>query len=274
MATIRLDDRAEIAYRTAGEGSTTLLCMHGWAGSRAYFDPVIAQLDPSLVRAVSLDFPGHGSSADVSGRFTLDLLADAVIAVADASGADTFVVLGFSMSGKFAQYVSYRHPDRVLGQVLVAGCPVGELALPAELLEDWYARAGDAEQLSEIVRTYSTRPIPPQLLATLGRDMARVPLEALRGTMELLTSTSFLEEVTGSAVPTLVVGGTHDPIFTPDALLDGVVGPLTAARLHLLDCGHEIPVELPSDLAGLVEAFVAELVASGPAARAAQTPLV
>jgi hypothetical protein len=35
MATIRLDDRAEIAYRTVGEGNTTLPCMHGWAGSGA-----------------------------------------------------------------------------------------------------------------------------------------------------------------------------------------------------------------------------------------------
>ena len=35
------------------------------------------------------------------------------------------------MSGKFAQYVTHRHPDRVLGQILVSGCPAGPIDLPA-----------------------------------------------------------------------------------------------------------------------------------------------
>ncbi|HEX2809320.1 MAG TPA: alpha/beta hydrolase [Kineosporiaceae bacterium] len=273
MPTIHLDDHEDISYRSVGEGVTTLLCMHGWAGSGAYFDPMIAYVDPSGQRTVTFDLPSHGGSADATGPFTLDRLADAVIAVADAAGADTFVLLGFSMSGKFAQYVTHRHPDRVLGQVLVAGCPVGELALPPDLLEDWYARAGDAERLAEIVLTYSTQPIPRHVLDVLGHDAARVPLPALRGTMELVTSTSFVEEVAGSVVPTLVVGGAHDLIFTPQALADGVVEPLAHAQLQLLDCGHEVPVELPRQLAGLVDAFVAELGSARWAARSTRTEL-
>ena len=60
------------------------------------------------------------------------------------------------------------------------------------------------------------------------------------------------------ATPALVIGGLHDAMFTPDLLREAVVAPLAGARLALLDAGHEIPVELPGQLAGLIEAFVAD----------------
>ncbi len=167
------------------------------------------------------------------------------------------------MSGKFAQYVSCAHPDRVLGQILVAGCPTGPLPLPPELLADWYAREGDAERMAAIVKQYATLPVPPELLERCGQDAARVPLAALQGTMELVTSTSFTDRLTDLAVPTLVVGGRHDQIFSPEALAEAVAAPLPGARLEILDCGHEISVEQPRQLARLIEAFATELLQSG-----------
>src|SRR5712691_3158681 len=107
--------------------------MHGWAGSGSYFDETLEHLDLSRMRAITFDFRGHGDSGPGDAYGLDDLTAD-VIAVADDAGADEFALVGFSMSGKFAQYVSSRYPERVLGQVLVAGCPVGELPLPPELL--------------------------------------------------------------------------------------------------------------------------------------------
>ena len=39
----------------------------------------------------------------------------------------------------------------------------------------------------------------------------------------------------------------------------GVIAPLPHARLALLDCNHEIPIEQPRELAALLQAFVAGL---------------
>jgi pimeloyl-ACP methyl ester carboxylesterase len=253
----------EIAYRTAGGGSVNVLFMHGWAGSGAYFDATIEHLDLSRLRAITFDFRGHGDSGKTEHGYALDDLADDVIAAADATGADSFVLVGFSMSGKFAQYVSCRHPERVLGQILIAGCPVGEVPLPAELLADWYAREGSAERMIEIVETYATQPIAPDALARLGRDAARVPLIALRGTMNAVTSTSFVDRICAASVPTLVVGGLRDQIFNPEALRESVVAPLPDARLELLDCGHEIPLEQPRDLAQLIDRFASAVAEAG-----------
>jgi pimeloyl-ACP methyl ester carboxylesterase len=66
----------------------------------------------------------------IGEAYGLDELAADVIAVADDVGADQLVLVGFSMSGKFAQYVSARYPTRPR-TILVGGCPAGELPIPA-----------------------------------------------------------------------------------------------------------------------------------------------
>lgn len=252
-----------VAYSTSGEGPTALILMHGWAGSGSYFDLLISHLDPDLVYCVSLDLPGHGLSAEPSNPYTMDQITSATIAVADVVGADTFVLLGFSMSAKFAQYVALSHPDRAIGQILVAGCPTGRLPLPAELIEDWCARAGDPDRLIDVVLSCATRPIPGPVLDAVGRAAARVTPRVLRETVDLCATSDFSAEVVGSTVPTLVVGGSDDWLFTPETLRDGVVAPLGRAELRLLDCGHEVPTEAPEELARLVSQFVTEVCRTG-----------
>ena len=63
-------------------------------------------------------------------------------------------------------------------------------------------------------------------------------------------------------VPTVVVGGRDDAIFTPEALTEGVVAPVRGARLELLDCGHEIPIERPREVAALIDEFASDLASA------------
>jgi len=121
--------------------------MHGWAGSGEYFNGLIDHLDLSQVRAITYDMRGHGDSDKPDVQLTLERLARDGLAVADAAGARTFVAVGFSMSGKFAQYLAVLEPARVEGLVLIAGAPAAEIPLPPELLADWYARSGRRRQV-------------------------------------------------------------------------------------------------------------------------------
>src|SRR5262249_13242754 len=148
-------------------------------------------------------------------------------------------------------------PERVRGLVLVAGCPAVEIPLPPELLEDWYAREGDAARLAELVTAYASNPIDPDALDRFGEAAARIPRSALEGSFTACIGTSF--DVSSIAAPTLVIGGIHDAIFSPDVLRGGVVAPLANARLALVDAGHEIPLERPREFAALIEAFLAGL---------------
>ena len=257
MPVTRATDGVELSYQIVGTGPTSVLFMHGWAGSGAYFDSTIECLDTAQVRAITYDLRGHGRSGRTDDGYHLDQLADDAITVADAADADLFVLVGFSMSGKFAQYVTNFNPNRVLGQILVAGSPVEEIPLPPELLADWYGRAGDADRLIEITQMFSTQPVPQEVLRRFGDDAAAIPLSALKGTIEAVTTTSFVIKTT--TVPTTVVGGEHDAMFAPDFLRDVMVDKYRRAELLLLDCGHEIPIERPRELAQIIQSFVEHL---------------
>ena len=268
MPTALTDDGISISYESAGEGPPNLLCLHGWAGSGRYFDATIQQLDLARVRAVTFDLRGHGRSDPADEGYTLDRIAADALAVADAAGLDEFVVLGYSMGAKFAQYLASLAPERVRGLILLAGCPVGEIPLPAELTEDWLSREGDAGRMAEIAEMYSSNAIEPQLLERFGQDAAMVGRAALEGSLNAAVATSFADRVGAIAAPAVVVGGIHDGMFTPELLREAVVAPLPGARLALLDAGHEIPIELPRQLAALIEAFLAGLHADAqPEAR-------
>ena len=57
-----------------------------------------------------------------------------------------------------------------------------------------------------------------------------------------------------------------------EALAAAVAAPLRGARLEILDCGHEIPIERPRHLAALIDSFVAELQRTAPEQRTAGRP--
>jgi non-heme chloroperoxidase len=260
---IHTDDGVALAYRSAGDGPVGVLFLHGWAGSAAYFDETVGCLDPARTRAVTYDMRGHGASGAETTNYSLDRLAADALTVMDAVGLDEAVIVGFSMSGKFAQYVACVEPSRVRGLMLVAGTPAGELPLPDDMLGDWYSRAGSAERMIELVRAFLAGPVDESALGRFGRDAAVVPRRALEGTMRACIGTSFLDRLPAMTAPTLVVGGREDTIFTPEMLREEIVARVSGARLALLDCGHEVPLERPRELAALVEAFLAGVGTAG-----------
>jgi 3-oxoadipate enol-lactonase len=261
MPRARTDDGIGLSYELRGTGPRDLLFMHGWAGSGEYFNRLIDHLDLSRVRAITYDMRGHGDSDKPDLELSLDRLARDGLTVADAAGASTFVAVGFSMSGKFAQYLAVLEPARVEGLVLVAGAPAAEIPLPPELLADWYACHGDAAKFVELLEPYMTTRVDPEVLERFGRNAARAPVADLERTMNLVTSVSFADRVSALELPILVIAGANDVLLPPE-LLKGMADGLQNARLEIIDCGHEIPIEKPNALAERIEAFLAGLQSS------------
>ena len=257
--TTQTDDGVNLAYQTQGDGPLNLLFMHGWAGSGAFFAETIAQLDLTGLRAITYDMRGHGTSDKPESGYTLDRFAQDAFTVADAAGAAEIVPIGYSMSGKFAQYLAVLEPDRIRGQILVSALPASEVPFPAEMHQAWVDLAGNREALHEFEQQFLTQPVAPDVIERWLDDAVKVPRVALDETLKMTVQVSFAERVGEIRAPTLVVGGRHDPIVTLDVLRHGVVAPLTGtrARLVMADCNHDVPIELPQQMAGLIEAFVA-----------------
>src|SRR5438309_10609770 len=145
MPFARSDDGTRIHYETAGAGPLALMLLHGWGGSAGYWREMVGRLDLHGLRVIAPSYRGHGDSDKPAGGYSLEQFAQDIIAVAEHAGAREFVLVGFSMSGKFAQYIAAHHQSRVLALVLIGPVPASEFPVPPETSEAWCEAQGDRD---------------------------------------------------------------------------------------------------------------------------------
>ena len=252
------DDGVRLRYKVAGSGDLAVILMHGWGSTRNYFDPTIECLELAGLKIVAFDLRGHGESDNAAFGYDPQRLARDMLHVADAAGADRFVSVGHSMGAKFIQCLPMVAPKRVLGQVLIAGTPAKAIPVEEALLDEWAGYAGDRDALRRSHHSIITRPVRHEITERWVAEAAMIPRDVLRRTLEVCFKADLAAEIGDASMPpTLAVGGSGDPFFSPDFLREHMVRGLPGARFVVLECGHEIPLEQPAELAGLMAAFVA-----------------
>ncbi|HNM07269.1 MAG TPA: alpha/beta hydrolase [Chitinophagales bacterium] len=107
-------------YTRFGNGTEVMLAFHGFSESGTSFLP----LEPALglrYTIYAFDLPWHGETQWPEGRiFTPADLLGLVRGFLDYLGASKFAVLGFSMGGKCALYITKHMPDRLNALWLLA----------------------------------------------------------------------------------------------------------------------------------------------------------
>ena len=256
MASALANDGVRIHYDVIGEGPLSIVLLHGWGGSAAYWGPLVSQLDMAGLQVISLTYRGHGDSDKPATGYTLDQFAEDIVTVADTAGARKFVLVGYSMSGKFAQYVAAIYPERTLGLVLIAPVPASDFPISAEVGKAWCDSQSSREvAFQTIVAPFVTIPIPKERTEAFLDDFQKAKHTALEQTL-VMCSVSFVDKVRQVHAPTLVLAGIHDPLLPPDFLRKTILSQIVGARMTKLPCNHEIPQEMPEHAAALLEAFL------------------
>src|SRR4030067_1084655 len=98
-------------FEEQGDGPVVLL-LHAFPLSSRMWNLQMLSLKDAF-RVVAVDFPGFGQSQPLPGRATLDLFAQAALAVLDAIGAPRAAVVGLSMGGYVSFALHARAPGRV-----------------------------------------------------------------------------------------------------------------------------------------------------------------
>src|SRR5215472_10730735 len=171
--TVRTDDAVAIEYKVYGDGPLPLLFLHGWGNAASAWDDfVAARLNLAGLRAIAASYRGHGGSDSAPSGYTHERFARDMFAVADAAGAGVFVMIGFSMAGKFGRYMAHLHPERVLGQALIAPPGPEPLEAPRAAFAAWLEAAPYPQRFREILLTFTKRPIRADLLELYCRNVA------------------------------------------------------------------------------------------------------
>jgi pimeloyl-ACP methyl ester carboxylesterase len=264
-----------VSYRTAGEGDSVVLLIHGIVGSAKQWDPV-ARVLAERYTVVAPDLLGHGESAKPRGDYSLGAYAASVRDLLVALGHRRATIVGHSLGGGVAMQFSYEYPPFAERLILVssgglgrevhpllraATLPGSEIVLPViahervhgvativgQALERFGLRAGP--DLAEMIRGYGS-------LADAGARMAFV--HTLRAVLDMTgqrvnaTDRLYLAEL----LPSLVIWGVRDPLI-PVAHAHIAHDGLPGSRLEIFEgAGHFPQLHDPVRFAQTVTDFI------------------
>ena len=261
----------KISYAGAGQDGAVVLLIHGYGGDKNSWlflqEPLAARH-----RVYALDLPGHGASAknvasadpagaDPAGANLGGVLANAVVGVLNAVGAERAHLVGHSMGGAVAVAVAARDPRRIASLTLIAPTGFGS-AINAGYLRG-FADAQTRRELKPVVgqlfadESLVTRQVVDDLLAYKRLDGVDDALHALLGMLldgdaQRADCAAALAAI-GGAVPVGVVWGAADRII-PAAQAESVAG----AVRHLVDgAGHMPHMERPGEVQAAIEETIA-----------------
>jgi 3-oxoadipate enol-lactonase len=236
-----------------GQGAPLVL-LHPLALSGELWSPLAERLG-SQYDVFAFDLRGHGQSTWNGRPFTIDELAEDVVAALDALGLDSVRLAGMSMGGSVAMTLAGRYPDRV-GSLLLADttawygpdAPTAwaqrsqkamnprDKQLPFQL-DRWFSEAFRAEQPDEVDR------VARIFLATASSAHAAASLA-----MGALDARPLLPAITA---PTQVFVGEHD-YATPPAMAELLAEQIPNAELRVLPTVRHLSlIEAPDALLAL-----------------------
>lgn len=237
------------------------------------YDPVVPLLTPDF-RVIRMDTRGHGASDAPAGDYSLDLLADDVLAVMDAAGAGKASVCGTSLGGMIAMSLALKAPERVEALILACTSPAMDPSVWDQRLALIRAQGMGAIVEAVMGRFFSDafRAQHPEVVETVRAGMLAQSVEGYAGCGAAIRDMALLNQLPAITAPSLVVTGAKD-LATPYAGHgEKIVAAVPGAR-HIEIGGAHLPsLEAPTALAGAVRDFVREVL-RGTAVREAKDTL-
>lgn len=261
QAAVRLRTGVEMRYVQQGpnDAPEVIVALHGWPDSWFSFSRVTPTL-AARHRTLAVDQRGFGdSSRPPTGYRIEDLAADAV-AFLDALDLPPVTLVGHSMGTFVARRVAQLHPGRIRRLVLIGSAVTADNDVTREV-------GGLVANLPDPVPTEFARefqagtihhPVPELFFDRLVAESCKAPARVWRDGIQGLLAYDDSARLASIAVPTLVLGGEHDALFSPadqTAVADAIPG----ARLTLYpDTGHCPNWERPEPVAAAIDDFIRE----------------
>lgn len=259
-----------IGYQLSGNpAAPRVLFLHGFWGDRYSFDGVIEQLG-DRVYALSLDLPGHGQTP-ILGNCTMETVATQVMDLLDRLAFWPCTIVGYSMGGRLALYLTLTlaDPRRLTGLVLESASPglVEPIARADRRRADKiWAKRLESEPIESVLDDWYQQPIFSSLVQhpAFPRMRSRRLTQQGPSLAEVLRSMGLGQQpnlwplLPRLTRPTLLIVGDRDTKFCH---LNRQIQAQNPGKITLQifpECGHNCHVEDPKTYATIVLSFLKE----------------
>jgi 3-oxoadipate enol-lactonase len=244
-----MSERLALSWDSLGNpGDPGIVLVHSLGADRSMWDSLSASLRGSHY-VVRLDLRGHGVSPSPSGPYSIEELADDVLAVADAAGLSRFHVCGISLGGLVGLFLAARHSARLMSLVAAnTAAKIGTETHWSERIRAVRASGMDGIADAVIARWFAPgfREREPATFAHLRRVFATTQADGYVACCQAIAAADLTAELPHIAVPALIVGGELDPstpVANARALHDGIPG----SRLVVFpDAAHLSNLDVPA----------------------------
>jgi len=228
---------------SGNEQGPVVLMAHSLGCNLSMWDPQLPLLEPDY-KVVRLDMRGHGQSDVPPGPYTLEELADDVIAVMDNLNIDKAHWVGLSVGGMIGQSLLLRFPERFISATLSDTASTQ----PAAAKPIWNSRinAVQTDGLGSIVDATMERWFTPGFIEKGGPsvDAVRTQLENTSdegyvACCHAIMNLNYIDQLGSINTPVSLIVGAQD-IATPVAGSEAMHERLPNSQLTILDNASHI----------------------------------
>ena len=268
MPTLLLSD-AELYYECHGpepsQGSRApLMLVAGLASDSHSWGPALALLCKDRP-VVVLDNRGCGRTTQQDGAFSIEIMADDCVALADHLGIERFDLLGHSMGGLIALDCALRHPRRV-ERLILANSAAATSVRNDRLFGDWADALSGRADPTRWFRNFFYWIFTPAFFeqASVVDAGIRFALDypypqspaGFRGQVTAMRGFDRRARLSDLRMRTLAVCSEWDMIFPAAAALADFARIPSVSAVTVPAQAHALHVESPDLFAGLVSDFL------------------
>ena len=125
-------NHTKIYYEEYGEGTTTVIMLHGGLGSISNFQNVIPELSKHF-KIIAIDSPSHGRSQSIDS-LSYQILANYIVEIIDKLKLDEVNIIGYSDGAIIGMLVANMEPEKIKKLVFGAGALNPKASKPEGLL--------------------------------------------------------------------------------------------------------------------------------------------
>jgi 3-oxoadipate enol-lactonase len=248
----------QIHYELEGQSESPVLVFSNSLGADlSMWDPQMHELGKKL-RILRYDTRGHGQSSSTPGPYSIEHLANDVVALLDALKLDRVHFCGLSMGGMIGMWLGATAPKRLHKLVLCnTGAKIGN-AEGWNIRIETVRRKGMKSVAAAVVERWFSPPFREKAQATVSNTLKMIEEadpEGYAACCVAVRDFDFREELDRIRVPTLVIAGAHDPATPPadgrflaDHIQGALYAGLNAAHLSNIEARDQFNKEITAFL--------------------------